>query len=363
MRICVIGGGISGTLLAMRLAERPEVEVLLVTTSAVRQDATSVSAGLVRGFEPDPFNATLARDSLAELYANTELRSMASYRETGSVYLPRRAPGPEALFALESRLPGSTSLLDAGELAERFGVTGVPADAVAVLERRSGHIDPDQLRRQLLARLSALGAEVVRGSLGRLCPPPGPDHSTSFEVEDRSLAADAVVLAAGAWTAGLLAAIGLPHDSLATKVIQYAVYEVSGERPPAFVDEHSGLYGRPVGPRRMLLGLPTDRWIADVKNPGCQFSTTEERRVRELAEHMLPRLNLLRIARTAAAMDGYTPDGRLCLRAAAPGLFTFTGGSGGGAKTALAAANIAAGQLLDVQAPLPAEPLGRRDSA
>ena len=45
---------------------------------------------------------------------------------------------------------------------------------------------------------------------------------------------------------------GVPVEEI-QKAIQYGVYRVNGWRPPCFVDETSGLYGRPVGTRELLL--------------------------------------------------------------------------------------------------------------
>jgi glycine/D-amino acid oxidase-like deaminating enzyme len=343
----VVGGGIAGSLLALRLARRTDTRVLLATGGGAR-DATAGSGGLVRGFEPDPYNAWLARESLAELHADARLRSMAEYQETGSVYLARTPPAEHELSALRTRLPGSARLLVPDEVASRFGITGAPAGSVAVHETRAGHINPDYLRRQVLSMLPKSGVQVTEAPVQRLWPTTDAGGPAGVTLDGRPVPADIVVLATGAWTEGLLAASGLPSGSFRIKVIQYGVYEVTGERPPAFVDEHSELYGRPVGPRRMLLGHPTDRWPSTPERAAGRFSTAEEGQVRALAARVLPRLRLVRVAHVTAATDGYARDGRLCLRATLPGVFTFAGGSGGAAKTALAATAAAAGQLLGI---------------
>jgi len=324
MRICVAGGGLAGTLLAWRLSARAGVRIRLLTGIPGAGDATGASGGLVRGFEPDPWNAAAATRSLVELYSDDTLREMAGYRETGSVYFP-------ATPSVVGELPGS--VLDTTEVAKRFGISAPPG--LAIVERRAGFIRPDRLRHRILAVLPDLGVEVVPGALHEL----------------RTVDSDVVVLATGPWTGRLLTAAGLAATGLRTKAIQYTVYRADGRVPPSFVDEHSGLYGRPAGPGQVLLGLPTRRWDAE---PGGQVREAEAREVAAVAGRVLPRLRLVTPVRTVAAVDAYAPDGRLRLRSVpgADGLFTFTGGSGGAAKTALAATACAATELHGAAVPL-----------
>ena len=343
MRICVVGDGIAGTLLSWRLATRARVQ--LVTGGATtRRDATGASGGLVRGFETARVNAADAVRSLAELYGDAHLRAVAGFRETGSVYLTRDPLDPATLGDIEDRLPGSVSVTSPAAVTERYGLHGDPADGVAVVERRAGFLSPGRLRDAIMATLPALGVEVVRAPLARV---EGDDHPR-YEAGGTVATADAIVLATGAWTGPLLAASGLDAGGLRTKAVQYTIFEVVGSCPPPFVDERSGLYGRPAGPGRILLGLPSDRW--DVPPP-IWVAAAEVEQVRAIARTVLPGLRLLAAVCSVAAVDSYAEDGQLRLRRVAPGVFTFTGGSGGAAKTALAAAARAAAQLLPTAVP------------
>ncbi|ONI78133.1 hypothetical protein ALI144C_31350 [Actinosynnema sp. ALI-1.44] len=348
MRICVIGAGLAGALLAWRLAQQ-EVRVTLVTGNTTNQDASRASAGLVRAFEPDRRNADQAGRGLAELRASAVLSGWACYREAGSLYLPT-APIPVAALAeIDHRLPGSVSLVDAAEVATRFGLSPVDAPP-ALLERHAGFIHPDRLRHNVCADLLARGGEVRQATVTGLRQERG--GGWSCRVAGRFARADTMVLATGAWTPALLSTTGLAGGGLRAKVIQYARYRVRDHSLPAFVDEHTGLYGRPAGPGELLLGLPTERWNA---TPGqAHASATEERAVRAAAARRLPAMATGTPVEVTAAVDAYAPDGRLVLRRVpgAPGrLFTFTGGSGGAAKTALAASADAAGELLERRSP------------
>ena len=353
MRVGVVGGGLAASLLAWRLRDEPDVQLTLVTGPPTA-DATGCSGGLVRRFERDAHNAGLAARGLAELRDSATLSEWAGFRQTGSLYL-LDGPVPEHAVAMGSTAAPAApvEVLDAGQVASRFGLRGLPPTCSAVWEPDAGHLDPDRLRRRVLADLAGRGTQVVDVALGRLRSDPG---GTSLVVNGTRLATDLIVVAAGAWTGRVLAGIGTPDTGtpdtgIRTKAIQYGVYTVDGERPPAFIDECGGLYGRPHGSDSMLLGLPTDRWDLDPDRP--RFSAALERAVHAAAGELLPRLRLGRLVRRVASADAYTVDGRLRLRQVPGGqrpLFTFTGGSGGAAKTALAASAAAAAELLAYRA-------------
>ncbi|MCX4749979.1 FAD-binding oxidoreductase [Kitasatospora sp. NBC_01287] len=360
-RVAIVGGGLAGAALAWRLVRRGcPVTVFTGGRESAAADATEASGGLVRGFEPDLVAARSAATGLAELRADPVLRDWAGYRETGScfVLLPGsgpgpgpgpgpggdRPPGPDAVLGLlDGLLPGSAELVEAASLP---AFRSLPPGTWAVLERAAGRISPARLRRSLLTAVERHG--------GRLCAEPVADPSDA-ELRSRHRA---VVLATGPWTPALLARAGLPDQGLRSKQIQYTV--LRGVRLPpglgSFVDETSGLYGRPDGPDGLLLGLPTDRWDVDPVAPRPDPALAV--RVLAVAQQRLrlpPGPGGRRHpghARTVAATDCYALSGGLMLRqlVGQERLFTFTGGTGGAAKTALTAARTAAEELLQAAA-------------
>ena len=189
-------------------------------------------------------------------------------------------------------------------------------------------MSPARLRDALLSRVGSVHDTAVAGVSA------GP----AVRLADGSARHfDAVVVAAGAWSGPLLDAAGLR-----TKKIQYTVYADRVAGLGAFVDETTGLYGRPGAGGTLLLGLPTDEW--DV-NPGeVRADPALAARVSATARERLGRAPGPAL-RTVASFDCYA-DGGLALRPVAGGLFSFTGGSGGAAKTALAASRRAADTLL-----------------
>ncbi|MGV9565838.1 NAD(P)/FAD-dependent oxidoreductase [Streptomyces sp. NPDC003480] len=347
MRICVVGTGIAGTLLAwhlLRADPKSEVE-LLAAPGELPGEATAASGGLVRGYEPDPAACRLACESLAELRSDPRLARWAEYREGPSVYAHdgRQTPQPaEQLALIDKFLTGSAEFADAAALEREHGIV-VPEHAYAIVERAAGHIRPARLREAVIRDVLDRGGTLVTGLAHRVLP--SSDGGVVVDCPDAERRFDVVVLATGWRTGALLHRSRLPAEGLRVKLVQYDLYTVSGRRPPAFVDETCGLYGRPDGTDGMLLGVPSESWDEEAER--LRISTAQRARAEKHAATRLPGLGLVAHRRGVVAADAYSASGLLGLRPTAlPSLFTFTGGSGGAAKSALAAGRRAAGELL-----------------
>ncbi len=362
-RFGVLGSGLAGTLLAWQLYQtRPDWQVELVTgTVPDAGDATFASGGLVRGYEPGAQQRRFAAASLTSLVDRLP-GDWSGYRTTGSVYLCPDRPDDAALADVAELGPGPVRAVPAAELA-RQGWAGLPADAWAVVEELGGYYSPELLRGNVLTALGAAGVAVLRGAATELRA--GPAGGASCLVDGHRHHYDQLVVAAGRWTPRLLGASGLAGLQLRTKLVQYAIFTVTGIRPPAFVDELTGLYGRPDGADRMLLGVPSDRFDIDADRPVADPDLVE--RSVELVAHRLPGLRLGRLVRTVGGADCYCvgdePGLRLRPVPDAPGLYTFTAGSGGSAKTAPAASAAAANALTSMSGSAlagsgPTDPLG-----
>lgn len=348
MRIAIIGGGLAGSLLAWRLAQQPgDAELLLAPGPASAADATAASGGAVRAYEVNPEQRALALASMAELAADPVLRDWSGFSCCGSVYLPAAGTAQNlagVVAEINATLDGSAELVDADQLA-RDGWAGLTADRIGILERQAGYLSPEGFRRAVLADLA--GRRRVQllsaGRVGEL----GPD---GFTLAGERWRCDLTVLAAGAWTPSVLREAGFEAGDLTTKSIQYAIHQASGALSTTFVDDRSGLFGKPT-PTGLLLGLPTTGWSAPPSGVPADLALAE--RAAALATSTFPGLRLHSVSPPVAAIDCYAESGLLALRpvAGADGrLFTFTGGSGSAAKTVLAASRRAAGQLADVAA-------------
>jgi len=314
-------------------------------------DATAASGGLVRGFETSPAACLAAAESLAELRGSATLRAWAGYREVGAVYLlPPGADPAGSVRVLDAVLPGSATVLSAARLAARYPFRGLPAGTTGVVERHAGYLSPARLRSAVLTELVAGGCTVHRRPVTSVTPAP------AVRLADGSvLGYDIVVVAAGAWTPRLLADSGLACGGLRTKHIQYSVHAVRLSGLGAFVEDSTGFYGRPADDFSFLLGLPSPRWDVDPSAPSA--AVPDQVLAEQVVAYAGRRLGVSETPhaapRTVASFDCYHEPPGLALRdGGAPGsaLFTFTGGSGGAAKSVLAASRAAAGVLVGLHA-------------
>lgn len=350
MRVCVIGAGLAGSLLAwrLRLAVEPLGERLELDLVCGREtgDATDVSLGIVRGFEPDAANCRLATDSLAELHDNQRLAGWAGLRVLESVYVRAEVPGHTEIQPerLAPRPSGATRTAGPDELARRYGIAGLPDHSVGVLEPRAAVIVPGRLRRSVLAELARLRVSRIPGPIDQVA---AVDDHVVCRWHGQNRRYDAVVLATGPWTPHLLVASDLPAPLYRTKTISYTWYSATGAPWYCFVDETTGLYGLPSPDGQLALGLPSTDWDVDPDHPAADQAL--HRRAAELARSRFPRLRLESPHRVVTSADCYTEPSGLALRPVLDDgtpLYTFTGGSGGAAKTALAASAVAARDLL-----------------
>lgn len=339
-RVAIVGGGVAGALLALRTARAPGgARVDLFTARDPRhEDASGASGGLVRGFETGTDACRVAAESLAEIRSSDTLRDWTGYRETGSLYvLPGGSATDGPAGVLDAYLPGSAEVVGRDRVVRDFPFRTLPAGAVAVVERYAGHISPHRLRTAALAAAASLGVTVRPAPVRAVTRDPA-----VLTADGGELPYDRVVVAAGAWTPRLLDRSGLPAAGLRTKQIQYSVCETPLSGLGSFVDENSGLYGRPYGDGTFLLGLPCDRWNVD---PDAVVPDEPlGQRVAESARLVfgVP----VTVRRTVVSSDCYHDPAGLVLRRIGPGLHTFTGGSGGAAKTVLRASRTAADALL-----------------
>lgn len=361
MRACIVGGGLAGSLLAWRLARAAEDwDIELVLGDRRRPDATSASGGAVRAYEADPEQRRLATAGMVELLASRTLRRWAEFHPVESVYLRRDAAGlADAAADIELLLPGSAELAGPAEL-ERRGWAGVHAGATAVRERLAGYLSPARLRDAVLGEDAVRRrVSVLEGPLGALTP--REDGTLHCEVAGRGRDHDLVVLAVGPWTPAVLRAGGLPAAGYRTKSIQYAVHPVGDWRPPQFVDEVTGLFGRPTADGGLLLGLPTEQWEVAPDRPPVTPALRDS--AGRLARARFPALRLGPAGAQVGGCDCYAGQPGLSLRRVVDthALFTFTGGAGGAAKTALAASHRAAVQLVAPASPAVAPSAARRE--
>ncbi|MDD9968691.1 MAG: FAD-binding oxidoreductase [Myxococcales bacterium] len=203
--VAVVGGGIAGLSAAARLAGACRV-CLFERDAVIGAHASGRNAAIYRPLEEDEISAALARRS-QELLAGTSEQTLLSAvgltlvsgragdverqrRRAASQGVPYRVLEGEALAAVHPELAG-------GEIQAGLLLTG------------GGVLDIHAILRGLEQQARAAGARVqTRTGVRRVLH--GRGHVTGLELDDgTTVAASHVVIAAGAWSAGFSAGLGL----------------------------------------------------------------------------------------------------------------------------------------------------------
>ncbi|MGN6200540.1 NAD(P)/FAD-dependent oxidoreductase [Humibacter sp.] len=208
----VIGSGIAGASVFFALARRG-AGVTLVDDGAAGQ-ATAASAGIIQPWSSSvdgPFYEVYAAGAayypeLLSHLAETGV-TRTDYRRSGALLVNADA---SALDAVQERLEtrragageamGRVERIDNERARELFPPLADGLDAVFI--EGGGRVDGRTLRDALLEAGTRCGGTVVSGHATI-------ERPTTVTVDGRRLAADAVVVAGGAWSAGLLGALGV----------------------------------------------------------------------------------------------------------------------------------------------------------
>jgi glycine/D-amino acid oxidase-like deaminating enzyme len=253
-RVVIVGGGVIGSATAWFLARRGTHEVIVLERDpSYRLASSSLSASSIRQQFSQPVNIRLSQESLAFLRRVGDALRVDEERpdlglvERGYLYLATAA-GLEVLrenHLIQCAHDAAVALLGAQELRARFPWLSVDDLAGGSLGLAGeGWFDGPALLRAFRRAASAAGvrygaADVRRVQTGR---------APMVECADgRTIAADQVLLAAGAWTAPLAASLGVDLPVSARKRDVF-VFTSPARLPgcPLVIDP-SGLWFRPEG--------------------------------------------------------------------------------------------------------------------
>jgi glycine/D-amino acid oxidase-like deaminating enzyme len=335
--VVVIGAGIHGASTAFHLT-KAGLTVLVLERRAIASGATGRSSGIVRLHYDRDAETQLAWASFAYFrdWADT-VGGDCGFVRTGFVRIV--APSSEAALVANverGRRLGIPSLVitadDVARLAPAFDVSDF---AKAAYEPESGYADPTLACTSMLAAARHRGAEVRHDTEVVDIVSPG-STVTGVRTATGLIATKRVVIAAGAWSAGIGRMVGL---ELPITVWHHDTAFI--ERPPsvryhpALIDDIHSLYLRPEGRHLTLVGLKdgnrTDGILVDdpATDPSFAELAAERacRRVPALADGGLQSVH--------SGIDGITPDQRPIIGAAGPeGCYLQTGFSGTGFKLA-----------------------------
>ncbi len=313
----VVGGGIVGLSVAHALA-RAGWGVQVMDEPRPGVSATGAAAGMLsplsEASEPGPF-LEAGLDSLARYPGWVEGLRAASgvdprYRPDGKLRVARTPDGIHALDALEARARSAgvrVSRLAPDAAAEAAGV-GLGAVSQALLLERDHQVDNRLLHRALAAACAVEGASVRAARVEAL-------EVTNGRVSGVRLAgglelhADAVVLAAGAWSPTLSGLPGparrcLPIRPVRGQMIALGAGTLERAPLPRRVVESEEVYLVPRDDGRLLVG-------ATVEEVGFRPACTDEARTRlhQAALRLLPGLGGAPVIEHWCGLRPATPDG------------------------------------------------------
>ena len=327
MKVLVVGAGIVGVSTAWELSRRG-VEVVVLERGEVSGGTTGLGEGNVLCSDkeggPDLELARLGRDVYAEIEA--ELGAVARIRRKGALIVhpdartwaaePARVERLRAA-GVEARLVEDPRALEPELTADLHGATVVPDDL---------QCDPRSITRALAERLDVrTGVEVHEVTGG------------SVRTDDGELRADAVVVAAGPWSAALVP--GLPLEPRKGQLVRLRL-----PRPdPAFlrgkiVDASYLLAVAEAGPGRQVSTVTETTWDGHVlvgsSRERCGFDPAVDpelsARLQAEAARIVPALAELEPDDAWVGFRPWLPDGLPAIGRSADGVWVNTGHEGAG---------------------------------
>jgi FAD-dependent oxidoreductase domain-containing protein 1 len=263
-KVVIVGGGVMGSAIACFLARDHGVHPLVVERDPSYARASSaLSASSIRQQFSVPVNIALSQWSMAflrrvgdELAVGGEA-PVIGLVESGYLYLATRS-GADALRAnveVQHAAGADVELLSPAQLRSHFPwLVSDDLDCAALGRSGEGWFDGPALMQAFRRKAIACGASFVAADAARFETDDGAVRAVLC-TDGRRFAADAVVLAAGAWTAPLAAQLGVALPVAAKKRDVFVLDSPAVlPRCPLVIDP-CGVWFRPEG-RGFIAGAP-----------------------------------------------------------------------------------------------------------
>lgn len=347
----VIGAGLPGLLAAWKLADGG-FRVAVLERGTIASESSALAAGHVPQESTSPANlAVLLRTRAIIDELDRVTGGLVRFHVVGGLQMATGEAGARALRArveLAARLGVAGEYLEPDLIALRWPNLRTDDLAGGYYTGTDGFVFSQTLSVVLASMARNAGAEIWEGcAVDRLTV--GGGHVSGVVASGHHVDAPRVLVAAGAWSAPLLARSGI---FLPTKSFVLSALIVVGDHGGlGFMSEfEAGHYVMPRSPATLLLGLPPSDVGVDVdrfsRHPDPATATEWLGRL----QRRVPALREARVAGGWAGVLASTPDAwPLVGRFGPEGLFVATGLGGGGVQRLATAEAVA--QLMLEQEP------------
>lgn len=262
--VVVIGGGIMGASAAWHLARKGAGRVLLLERTTLAAGATGKTGALLRQHYSNEPEALLAHHSLQTFKHWADVvGGDCGHVPHGLVVTVDMGPGNEANEArmrrnieLQNRIGIDSRIVTPAELKELQPFAYVDDLTIAAYEPSTGYVDSIAACRSMVAAAVRAGVEVREWTPALEIESAG-DSVTGVRTPDGTIEAGEVVCVAGPWSTSLLATAGIetPVSALRVQIaIVHRPFDLD-EPPFVYLDTAAGMFTRPWGPGRSLIGV------------------------------------------------------------------------------------------------------------
>ena len=307
--VVVIGGGVIGLSTAYHLAHAGVTDVVLVEKSELGSGSTCKAAGGVRAQFSDAVTIELGARSLRtfETFKATFGQEI-DLHQVGYLFLlekPEHVEAFEKNIALQNEMGVPSRLIDVSEAKALSPLVSTEGLLAAAYSPTDGHCTPESVVNGYAGAARRAGARLVRGCAVTAIESSG--GAVTAVVTDRgAIATDTVVCAAGAWSHGLGAMVGvdLPVEPLRRQILTTAPMPGLDPDTPFTIDFTTSFYfhGEAQG---LLLGMSDPN-----ETPGFRLTESDEwlAGLGEAIERRAPAISEVGLGTGWAGLYEMTPD-------------------------------------------------------
>ncbi|MBA4865646.1 FAD-binding oxidoreductase [Streptomyces sp. PSKA54] len=367
--VVIVGGGIEGAATAWALARRGVTDVVVCERDTVGSGGTGKSSGVVRCHYGVPSLAAMAWKGL-HLFENAEdvLGEDIGFHQTGYVVGvgEQNADALEASLKAQRALGIETMTISRDEVAELWPVAELGDFAAFGWEPRGGYGDAYRTAQAFAAAARREGVRIRQGTaVAEILTDSGGVRGVRLE-DGEEIATRSVVVAAGPWSVGLLAPLGVDLPITVHREQIVLISPGHGVDPrfdaakvPVFSDLVSLQYIRAETAGELLFGN-SDLSRPEPADPDRYANHADpdflETAVTKIA-HRLPGLPDASVSSTYAGCYDVTPDFNPIIGPTGiEGLIVAAGFSGHGFKISPAVGELLADLVIDGRSNDPAVP-------